>query len=538
MFTRIGPFFRAFRHVGFLSSLGRVKLVGLGLAGVTCLLIQTGCVVIPSAQLVSTPAPTTAPEQPCTANFVAAAPASGVQPTTPAGKMLSTTFDEVRHATIFATPDFDYKFVNVKGVLDEANGLVTKAQAVAASKATPPTPIPDTLKISDVENVLIANLPPWASQKASLLPPIGTNVEEVIKNAFDVITAIADKQNDSSQTALIPAAARKGTAGAPVATSDAQPTSSSGHPTLAFFSWVKHDQLIQDLHALSAYRAFHQLTLLSAAHIEVMLDAPTPPSQAALDSEVRIFNLGKFLSTYFDAYFRGGEIVQFNANEQALLAAVSTDLQPKIKGGMSQAQLQNLLQQAYDGICTGPNKTALCSAQLGQSAFVTRAGMSIQFSGFDYSVTTTKGLGISGTAPQANQYGPQLVRVLVEAIYDANGLVPLGVPNSTACKQGLFPTDECLPSNASADVQANLQQIDTYSAIAEALSSTATGAVIRGIDGGALNNETVAQSIETLMGEIARKITEKTLAATIGSNSPVQCPVKPVSMKVEQGPRI
>jgi len=90
-----------------------------------------------------------------------------------------------------------------------------------------------------------------------------------------------------------------------------------------------------------------------------------------------------------------------------------------------------------------------------------------------------------------------MIRVFVDALFDANGPHPPGVPNSTACDPGnnLFKSDEWVTAGTPDDLRR--QQIDMISAGAEALSSSETGVIIRGAGWASL--------LETLVGVNARK---------------------------------
>src|SRR6185312_6233881 len=112
-------------------------------------------------------------------------------------------------------------------------------------------------------------------------------------------------------------------------------------------------------------------------------------------------------------------------------------------------------------------------------------------------------LAPQATYPKASEFGPQMIRVLIEAIFDANGPHPTSVHQSTACVSGLFEGSECLDANAQPD--ALMTRIDMLASSGEALSSAGVGAIIRGANVSALNNEAVANMLETFAGVSSRK---------------------------------
>jgi hypothetical protein len=472
------------------------------LAGAILLLTLAACTTLP--QNIVAAAPATA-----SSDCIAVQPATAAQATPQ--QVLTDSIDRVRHWPYFRTPDIapDSDFVdpkNAKPLVTEAVRLVKIAQAKAA------------------KNVLIDNLPPWVGQKNVLWQDITSDVKGLTDNAFSVIRPIINQKLDGQRNALISSQAN-GTAAVAVS----QP--SAGNVIFTAIEDLYHDVFFRNLATLASYRAFHQLTLLSAAHIKLMLDQHPNPDTTQLDqldTEVRIFNYGRFVSTYFDAYFRGGQFIQFNVNEQDLLTALQTDLPSKIQAGLKAGDVPTYLQTEMTKLCTG-----LCNTKLGQTALVTRAGLTVQFSGISYTVTTSKGIGLSHTYPQMTQVGPQLIRVLVEALFDANGLIPKGAPTSTACVEGLLSQDtDCLQTTDPEDLQTKIQQIDMYATTMETITSSVTGIVIRNT--GAINNEAIAQTIETLFGVVSRKILEKALyTASGGAEVKDACPVKPIPVAVQ-----
>jgi hypothetical protein len=425
------------------------------------------------------------------------------------------------------------------GVLIQAPVIATGAPAAA----------PD-----DVE-VALLKLIPWAGT----MDPIQQDALDYADRARGVLEFASKKV--VSMNALIPNP------------QDAQASAASdkqqGERHIASFNAIEHREVFHNLTTLASFRAFHVLALVSAAHLHTMLVAQPPVEDARLDEEVRVFNVARFLSAYFDAYFRGGQFLQVTFNEQEFVATlamrvkhqfpkpgkapptaedIAALLQPEFDqldeksfvknlasdfqknlpasgiGSLTPEQIQSVLQPAFDNLCrkAGHASNTCLSSTMGKSAFVTRAGLSVQFSGVSFAIGGKDTVGISHTYPQVANFGPQLIRVFVEAIFDANGPHPPAVPNSTACDpaNNLFRGDECVTAGTPDDLRR--QQIDMISAGAEALSSSETGVIIRGASWAALNNELVASLLETLVGVNARKISEKVLYSV---SEKLECPL-------------
>ncbi len=290
-----------------------------------------------------------------------------------------------------------------------------------------------------------------------------------------------------------------------------------------------------DFQRIAAFRAFHVITLLSAGRIlRDFGDAPGQPvDEGALRTHVQLFNIARFLSTYFDAYFRGGQFIAstFDPNGEAALAseAISRRIGAKLDNALPPAQVKQIVSSEIGALC-GKNAGGLCaSLALGKTSFVTRAGLSVQFAGLGVSIVSGQSLAPQATYPKASEFGPQMIRVLIEAIFDANGPHPTSVHQSTACVSGLFEGSECLDANAQPD--ALMTRIDMLASSGEALSSAGVGAIIRGANVSALNNEAVANMLETFAGVSSRKVLERVLQAQAKSCSSLA----PVALEVKQG---
>jgi len=500
----------------------------------------TGGPFAPVAHLVANPQAVTfaasVPADACQGAALAApAPASDAYAATSlAGRFLNTTVYQVRHEagitsvaidlgaykerpdTLFkeATHLRDLKAEQLKQRQPASSSTAASALGVAAAPATAkagapvtqPTaidPFPVVKDADDIENVLLTLLPDWVGEPDVSLPGLQATARSVAQQATNGATAptLPDEATNALTAGLsaLQLAADKGKPlNTLVSAAGKRPAGDSAQSVR--FDRSDHKSLFAELQSIEAFRTFHFLTLVSAARLDYMLNQAQqqrPPSltndefKKSLATELRIFNWSRFLSTYFDAYFRGGHFLQVTDGKNTVVAAGST-------------------------------------------GFVTRAGLSVQFSGVDYALNDESGkLSLHHTYPQVTQFGPQLVRVFMEGIFDANGLSPKGVANSTACSAKLFDSSDCLTTvdnssktSSAAKDESVTQDIDAISSASESLSTAATGAIIRGVNVVALNNEAVAQVLETLVGVTSRKISEKLLYLTITQDGNTTCPAK------------
>ncbi|MFP3646551.1 hypothetical protein [Paraburkholderia sp. SIMBA_054] len=279
--------------------------------------------------------------------------------------------------------------------------------------------------------------------------------------------------------------------------------------------------LTSDFQKMAAFRAFHLVTLLAAGRIMQEVNAPYDGAAASrgLRTDVKLFNVARFLSTYFDAYFRGGQFIQLTFDQSGALDLVtkriSARIGEKLNGAVPDDQIKTIVAGELGKVCGKRGDDPCDSLTLGTTSFVTRAGFSVRFAGIGLNVGSGQSLVPQATYPKASEFGPQMIRVLVEAIFDANGPHPKAVYGSTACATGLFGSDECMAANIQADELT--MRIDMFAAGAEALSSAGVGALIRGGSVSALNNEAVAGMLETFAGVSSRKLVERVLKAQADS---------------------
>jgi hypothetical protein len=267
----------------------------------------------------------------------------------------------------------------------------------------------------------------------------------------------------------------------------------------------------------------------------------TPQDKSVTDLQTQALaqqiNTIDFILKYFTAYFRNGHFFQVSIDSAALLSDGTNAIKAKLAGmGLSADQQSQITQalgalekQVGNELCkTGPNiaptQTCLLTQPLGTTAFITRYGSSIQFSG------ETVTFGENGKlAPQFSQLSsrviaPQISQVLFEAVFDSIRPFVPAAANSTACVDGLYSPEQCLSDNTSATVKTQVDTVDTDAAKAQSTVTAAAGYLVRLGFWAALNNEAVAQTVETTAGEVARKVTEK----LVWINQTSECATKSV----------
>jgi hypothetical protein len=230
---------------------------------------------------------------------------------------------------------------------------------------------------------------------------------------------------------------------------------------------------------------------------------------------------GAFLAQYFRAYFRDGKFFQATVSTAALSEkAVEQVLNALNDPGLDPDVINNAKAKVAALLASycGSSGHCLLTDMLGNEAFITRYGLAVQFAGIVASVADGSRFQVALSTPKLDEWGPQLVRVFVEAVFDASeypSVVPAsGLSTACAAELGKYTKGSinCL-ADATGDIKEALATLDRYGAQTEAVVSAAVGKIIRGVAIAALDNEAIAKSVETLAGVTARKILEKALWA-------------------------
>lgn len=273
---------------------------------------------------------------------------------------------------------------------------------------------------------------------------------------------------------------------------------------------------------------YDALTLAANGQLEE-LKVANSSDESLIYQQAQELNTARFISTYFRAYFRSGRLVQLSINTNDLTKRISDEITNSLQGDVQfdEAQKKKLvdairrhLQKTCREAKSSNDESCLLSPAFGDDSFVTRSGMSIQFAGISVALGNEGKLSPTLTYPDSTEFGPQLIRVVTEAIFDSHGLVVPAVSNSTACKEHLYLSNNCLSEGDAQTLLVGdtpkskadrIKDVDNYAAQAESIVTAAASKIIRGASIIALNNEAVAKSVETLAGVSARKVVEKTL---------------------------
>jgi hypothetical protein len=258
--------------------------------------------------------------------------------------------------------------------------------------------------------------------------------------------------------------------------------------------------------------------------------AMTAPAQQEYLTAVKSFDAearyAAFLRYYMSAYFRGGHVFQAKLKIDDIarelderLAKLNPAPTDAMRAAIKAAMLDSLTKVCKDKKDDG----CLLTSPLGGEVLTLRNGSTLAFAGVTLTVGYDSRVVTSWEYPKSPEFAPQLVRVAVEALFDSLLRHPPGAPTSLACKkEGLFrPFDPQLPFGKQAPeclseevvtgaegLQDAVTDVDEWAARADSATTVGIGTFVRGGYWAALNNETVARSVENLGGVIARKVAE------------------------------
>ncbi len=243
----------------------------------------------------------------------------------------------------------------------------------------------------------------------------------------------------------------------------------------------------------------------------------------------------RFLREYLKAYFRGGKPFQVKADTGSFAKVAIEKMVAKMTPTPTDQQKkewQDDVNKALDEQCkVSPEAGCLMTSPLGGESFVSRSGSSYQFEGLTMNVSYQGGIKYAVDHPKTSEAAPQIVRVMVEALFDAKLPRTPAVNTSTACVAGIYGDGICMDVNTPEDVKQAVIKTDEDAAKADSLAGAATGYLIRGLSFVALNNEAVARSVENFGAVFARKVTERASWKNSVKNACVS-PLTPVQWSV------
>jgi hypothetical protein len=226
----------------------------------------------------------------------------------------------------------------------------------------------------------------------------------------------------------------------------------------------------------------------------------------------RLLAEASFLDIYLKSYFRNGKIVsvRFDSTDirKKLVEKIEQQIPPAKPGEEDEREkmIGELADNLLESILGGkPQEDAFYNliGEIGETSFVTRGGTAYSFPGVTVDVNPLAENRVDSNEIDYTVVGSDIVRVAIEAVGDSWSRLPAAA-NSTACKHGLLT---CLQSGKQNDKL--FSDSNTIADKAEAIAGAATGRIIRGISWFSLNNEALAEIIETAVAVSVRKGTEK-----------------------------
>jgi hypothetical protein len=310
-------------------------------------------------------------------------------------------------------------------------------------------------------------------------------------------------------------------------------------------------KLSQSVAARNGWQAF---AVRSAAHLFLLLqDQSASDKQKILAAQKFIGAV--FISTYLQAYFRNGRFIELGWD----LGNPVQDLQT-LAGKTQGAEKQKIdsIIQAIDKV--DPNAAANLATilnknfsgtigKIADTGLVLRGGDPLAMPGvsIDFKAFNSKPLTV--TKVDFNAVLEDVVRVTFEALFDALNEVPAvtqatgveGLPkqySALALPEFTKVTSAYRPGKPTMD-QNEFAAVDSDGAKAHAFAAATTANLIRGASIAALNNESLANTLTTIAGTAARKVTERAVWCYYAAVGPSPDPSKPITtFSTPQGHRM
>lgn len=146
--------------------------------------------------------------------------------------------------------------------------------------------------------------------------------------------------------------------------------------------------------------------------------------------------------------------------------------------------------------------------------FTSRAGDNFQWPTVEVAIDASADNVVSWSDIDAKAIGSQLIRVFIEAVFDAQLGVPgVGSATGVQLKREEYRLQEFVAAEDGAlgVTTEEFNAINDWGGRAEGVASSAIGQLIRGIGWISLNNEALAGLIETAVGVMVRKLVEAAL---------------------------
>jgi hypothetical protein len=214
-----------------------------------------------------------------------------------------------------------------------------------------------------------------------------------------------------------------------------------------------------------------------------------------------------YIAEYFKAYFRNGQFLKGSVSLPTVEAAFPTlaTLPDPLK-----TQLDDWIKSLQDQLVFG---------KIGDVGLVTRGGDMVQIPGISVAFDPAAAK-VSATKLDYAAIGADLVRVLLEAVFDAHDRIP-AVSKATGISQ--IATHAGMEGFALVDfgkikewnqdygkiTDAQFGKIQEFANSLDAAAASGTGQLIRGLGPASLNNDAIAKVIESAVGTTVHKVGEK-----------------------------
>ncbi|HYO15053.1 MAG TPA: hypothetical protein VE685_17810 [Thermoanaerobaculia bacterium] len=247
-----------------------------------------------------------------------------------------------------------------------------------------------------------------------------------------------------------------------------------------------------------------------------MTASASEAERKAVDREARRL---AFLDAYLRAYFDNGRVVKVELQTADLEAKVDAYVKTRLPlfcGDASQAQtcaqiVADLREQILKGVAQDPTNKSYVLLPLGATGFVTRDGQRIIFPGFQIGLDPAGAEPVSIAKIDFAQVGADLVRVFLQAIFDADHALP-AVSTATGVSLGKqnagFDLQVFNPAVGNVDAK-DFQAIAALSSQVEAAVGSAVLKAVGGLGPFSLNNEALEQVVATVIAMVVRDAVEQ-----------------------------
>jgi hypothetical protein len=226
-----------------------------------------------------------------------------------------------------------------------------------------------------------------------------------------------------------------------------------------------------------------------------------------------------FLDAYLRAYFDNGRVVKVElqtADLEAKVNAYVKDRLPLFCGDSTQAQgcaqiTADLREQILKGVAQDPANKSYVLLPLGATGFVTRDGQKIIFPGFQIGLDPAGAEPVSIAKIDFGQVGTDLVRVFLQALFDADHGLP-AVSTATGVSLGKQDAGFDLTVFNPAVGNVDEKEFQAIAALASQVEATVGSGVLRAVGGlgpFSLNNEALEHVVATLLAMVVRDAVER-----------------------------